>query len=83
MLELATDGKSPSFEYCANKWQATEATSVTVGFSGIENKLPNKNNNKNCIMAERKTKKSKLKRRQATNIVRSFLTDRALWEEDE
>ena len=27
MLELAADGKSPSFEYCANKQQATEATS--------------------------------------------------------
>ena len=27
LLVMAMDGKSPSFEYCANKLQATEATS--------------------------------------------------------
>ena len=43
----ATDGRSPSFEYCANKQQATEATSEKLlDFSVIENKLPNKQTNK-------------------------------------
>ena len=41
MPELATDGRSPSFEYCANKQQATEATSENCWiFLGLKTNYP-------------------------------------------
>ena len=41
MLELATDGRNSSFEYCANKQQVTEATSeICWIFLGLKTNYP-------------------------------------------
>ena len=50
MLELAADGRSPSFEYCANKQQATEATSENCWiFQGLKTNYPTNKQNKRML----------------------------------
>ena len=59
MLELATGGRTPSFEYCANKQQATEATSENCWiFLGFKTNYPtNKQSNKQTVPASTLSKK--------------------------
>ena len=53
MLELATDGRSPSFEYCAIKQQATEATSENCWiFLGLKTNYPTNKQHKNKACSE-------------------------------